>query len=257
MASSESGTKFLLSQFREFSSELIRAQELVKSGRWVFSVEPGIPPGGELSRPANPVWQKLLSLLEQQDLTAERIAGEYGYGLYKEAQYVMAALADEIFVHMDWEGNEFWTSNLLESRLFSSHVAGEMFFQKLDRLLASRDPAYRDLAPIYLMALSLGFRGKYWGADDAGHLDAYRRRLFAFIYQKNPSLLEPSKRLFPNAYLYTLEERMGRRLPDVRKWIAALGAAVVVFIAISHWLWTDLASNLEIVSKQILEYRIK
>jgi len=40
----------------------------------------------------------------------------------------MAAFADEVFIHMDWEGKRAWTSNLLESTLFHSHVAGERFF---------------------------------------------------------------------------------------------------------------------------------
>jgi hypothetical protein len=32
-----------------------------------------------------------------------------------EAQYAMAAFADEVFIHLDWEGKRTWTSNLLES----------------------------------------------------------------------------------------------------------------------------------------------
>ncbi|HEY7116735.1 MAG TPA: DotU family type IV/VI secretion system protein, partial [Tepidisphaeraceae bacterium] len=45
------------------------------------------------------------------------------------------ALADEIFLNTEWEGRSYWVSNLLETKIYQTHAAGELFFQKLERLL--------------------------------------------------------------------------------------------------------------------------
>jgi len=191
------------------------------------------------------VWQRLLSLFERQEAHAWRYGGTYGAEFYKEAQYVMVALADEIFLNTEWEGRRFWVSNLLETKIFRSHAAGELFFQKLDRLLQDRDPVYRDLGAVYLMALSLGFRGKYRGGrDDAARLLGYRRQLFSFVFRREPDLAEESRRLFPETYYHTLRDETKRRLPNPRAWLILLGAVVLAYVAITHGIWVNLTDRL-------------
>ena len=46
-----------------------------------------------------------------------RTGGEYASALYRRAQYVMAALADETFLYLDWPGRDAWRANLLEFKL--------------------------------------------------------------------------------------------------------------------------------------------
>ena len=148
---------FLLAQLREFYREVIRLKRTLHLGTWETVATPD---SGENPQIGLRVWQRLVSLLEQQALTAGRSVGAYGAELYKEAQYVMAALGDEIFIRLEWEGREAWRSNLIESRLFGTHAAGEVLFQRIEALLARRDPVWAEAAKVYLMTLSLGFRGK-------------------------------------------------------------------------------------------------
>ncbi|MBI3328204.1 MAG: DotU family type IV/VI secretion system protein [Nitrospinae bacterium] len=251
----ESGQSALLTQFRDFYREVIRLKQMVKSGTWVAAPTRGTEEGPDRAMAATAVWQRLLSVLEQQALAARLGAWEYGSEVFKEAQYIMAALADEIFVHLEWGGKETWNANLLEAKLFGSHVAGTQFFQRLDRLLQNRDPVYTELAAVYLMALSLGFRGKFWGLDDRGQLNHYRRLLFSFIFRRDPDLLNASKRLFPEAYAYTLEEESGRRLPDPRKWIVMVVLLLVVMGVLSHVVWNHLTADLDRVVQQIFGLR--
>lgn len=191
------------------------------------------------------VWQRLISLFERQEAHAWRFGGTYGAEFYKEAQYVMVALADETFLNTEWEGRRHWVSNLLETKLFQSHVAGELFFQKLERLLQDRDPVYRDLGAVYLMALSLGFRGKYRGGrEDAGRLLDYRRRLFSFVFRREPDLEDETRRLFPETYYHTMREEVRRKLPNPRAWIILLCAAVLAYVAITHAVWVNLTGRL-------------
>lgn len=198
------------------------------------------------------VWQRLITLFERQEAHAWRFGGTYGAEFYKEAQYVMVALADEVFLNTEWEGRSYWVSNLLETKIFQTHAAGELFFQKLERLLLDRDPVYRDLGAVYLMALSLGFRGKYrGGADDAARLLEYRRQLFEFVFRREPDLGEETRRLFPETYFHTIREEQKRRLPNPRAWVILLVAVVAAYVAITHAIWLNLTQELSDVNERI------
>ena len=203
------------------------------------------------------IWKQLVSLLENN---ATSYGGVYG-AQYRETQYVMAALADEIFLTIDgWEGHNFWLSNLLESRIFNTHIAGELFFRRLDHLLIERDPVDRPLGAVYLMALSLGFRGKYLARKgltnamlerDRLELASYRRQLFRWVFRCEPELDEEAHRLFPKAYDDEIRVETKRRLASPRAWIILLCAAVLAYITLTHAIWINLTGRLFEVNNQI------
>src|SRR5215471_668302 len=131
----------LLTQFREFYQELARQKSLVINP--VSSLARLLQDGAQDNTlQSEDIWQKLLSLLEAQAERASRSGGAFGFEVYREAQYVMAALADEFFLNENWRGKQTWP--LLENRLFRSTAAGEVLFKKLDLLLLQRDPVYVD-----------------------------------------------------------------------------------------------------------------
>jgi type VI secretion system protein ImpK len=178
----------------------------------------------------NGVWQQLLTLLERQAMEAGQ-GGSFAYEVYREAQYVMAALADEIFLHLEWEGKTTWP--LLEARLFQTHVAGEEIFARVDRLLQRRDPFYLDLAAVYFMSLSMGFQGKYRGLDNRECLE-YRRQLFRMIYRRDPKLFTSTGPLFPQAYQHTLDKMEVKRLPAQWTWLWLIAMVFVVWAGASE-----------------------
>ncbi|HYE89568.1 MAG TPA: hypothetical protein VEA38_01055, partial [Terriglobales bacterium] len=95
---------FLLAQFREFYREVIRLKQSVQGGTWHAAPAPapdGPAPAGETPQVGARIWQRLVSILETQALTAGRSTGAYGAELYRDAQYVMAALADEVFLNTE------------------------------------------------------------------------------------------------------------------------------------------------------------
>jgi type VI secretion system protein ImpK len=197
------------------------------------------------------VWHRLASLFQRQAVTAWRYGGTYGAEFYREAQYVMVALADEIFLHMEWEGQRAWVSNLLESKIFHTHAAGELFFEKMDRLLHEQNPVNRDLAAVYLMALSLGFRGKYYDRNDHGEIARYRHNLFSFICRREPDLDDEKRYVFPEAYYHNVREERQRELSDPRKWFLVLFLVVFVYVAATHALWTELTRDLNTINQSI------
>lgn len=212
----------------------------------------------ESRRIVTDVQQRLMALFEQQAQLAWRYGGTNGMELYKQVQYVMAAFADEIFLNLragakDWEGKQAWMSNLLESKMFRTHVAGEKFYTNLEMILREADPAYKNLAAVYLLALSLGFRGKFRGEDDQRLIARYREQLFAFIYRRQPDLESESRGLFPEAYQHTLREEIRLRLPNPRVWLGVLALVIVGYVLTTHGLWMGLTSRLDQVNEQIVE----
>ena len=246
------GEPFLVSQFREFFREVLRLKKQVLTGSWTPVPAETSPDADAVVVRANPVWQRLLTLLERQALVAGRQSGEYGTTLYSEAQYVMATLADEIFIHLAWEGGHGWSMNLLESKLFHTHNGGDLFYQKLDRLLKDRDPVYKDLAMVYLLALSAGFRGRFWGQEASPQLEDYRQQLFTFIYGHASNLEHESKHIFAQAYAHTLDEGTTSRLTDTRLWIVMLVVVILIVFVMSHGVWISLTSELHRLSQMIL-----
>lgn len=230
-----------IDDFHDFYSEVIRLRSIADSGV-VDATSDG--EGGYESQ-ADLIRTQLTGLMERSSLFAGRNAGELGFGLYREVQYVMAALADETFLRLHWGGRDYWTDHLLETQLFNSHNAGEEFFVRLDRLLDQPERSYTDIYAVYLMALALGFRGKYWGVDDNGRLEGYRKRLFVRIYRRRPDLFGDGGRLFPESYRHTLDEGAAKKLPSPSRWFGGLALAVLVWITVAHLLWRNLTSDLQ------------
>ena len=302
MTAVQTNESLLLSQFRDFYTEVIRLKKLIKNTGWVSpdEVSPTPPANGngnghvdgkvtaklpvldvkglqelsesekitslavrggmdtitqssaEQSKLSMLVWQNMITLFRRNAVQVMRATGKPTDN-YFEAQYVMAAFADDIFIHLDWEGKRAWTSNLLETTLFQSHVAGELFFDKLDRLLRERDPADRSLAAIYLSALSLGFRGKFHGLNDHGKLRRYRNELFSFVFRQPADLTSDTKIAFPDSYVSNLRPEKRKKLTNPRVWLYVLGFVVITYLAASHGVWLSLTSRLERVNNQIVE----
>lgn len=255
MSSTHLEESYLLDQLYDFYTEVIQLKQAIRLTGKAFAFDQPSEGGRAEVITAQRVHQRLLGILEEQAMEAGRRGGEYGATFFKEAQYVMAVLGDETFLHLDWEGREEWKSNLLEFRLFGTHTAGEVFFRKLDKLLTDRDPASAEIALLYLLALSLGFQGKYRGLEGRGQLHQYRRQLYSFVYHRSPDLLNDSKFLFPESYAYTLEEGKGKRLPHVRRWVWILLIVIILFLVFSHGLWVELSGDLDNIVQQILSRR--
>lgn len=256
-------------QFRQFASELIRLKQVV---------EQKYPPGGTIDvpvggsgpmaaptiagtvveeiasspSPVNPgsgeetesekIRQGLLGILGQQSVRVQELGGTYGYGLYREAEYVMAALADEIMLNAQWSGRAHW--QLLEEELFHSHASGDLFFRKLDRLLSGDSNSSAELAMIYFQALALDFRGRYRGDDPNKSIERYRRRLYTHIYQQTPED-QPPYPFFSQNYQIEIDDEAGRRLPSPHMWWLVLGGIVAVWLVASTLLWQKLSDTMQ------------
>jgi type VI secretion system protein ImpK len=181
-------TRFrLLHQFGDFYAEIFRLKQLARDAAATAEVrlptgdgtEHGGPGGGN----GNAIRASVAELLDRKAAEDKRIDDPTAAEVQRELLYIMIAVADEIFVNLEWPGRPYWQANLLEQQLFHSNVAGERIFRSIETTLVRQDEAAKELAAVYLAALGLGFRGKYWGKDDSGTIESYRRKIESALHR--------------------------------------------------------------------------
>jgi len=242
---------FIVNCFEEFYKQVLRHKKFVLSNPWEKAEDEAT---SSPNATAEYILSKLQTFLEEQASTVSYGGGVFSENYYRGAQYIMVALADEVFLSLDWPGKPYWESNLLEKRLFNTHSAGQEFFEKLDQLIDSNDPVLTDLAILYLTALGLGFQGKYRHSNDLEALDAYRKKLFVFINRREPYLFREKVYIFPEAYAHTLEGNVAKELPTTRNWyLIFFGLGLAYFLA-SYIIWYGATADITRTVNRIIAY---
>jgi len=237
----------ILKDFKTFYEEVVMLKASALSGEFLSTSEDG-KEGESLSKK---IHDRLYNLLDSQYQYIEKHGGGYAARYYREAQYIMVGLADEIFINLKWVGQDEWENNLLESKIFNSQVAGEKLFKNLDQFLSVRDSANADIGVLYLLALGLGFKGRYRDIDSKGALKKYRDQLFSRLMQDSPAVLDGVSELFPQAYQHTIDQRDAMKMPMTRNWVMGLCGVVVAFIILSQIVWVTETNDMENIVDQV------
>ncbi|WP_032112458.1 DotU family type IV/VI secretion system protein [Candidatus Paracaedibacter symbiosus] len=245
---------FLMQNFQEFYREVLIQKE--KAFRTLdalnLSIE-GDDRKAEIEGITDRIQTKFRQLFERFSLNAQNQVGEFAISHFQEALYVMVSLVDEVFLSFTWPGQKRWENNLIEAQVFHTQVAGEQLYKKLDSLIEANDAVRNDLAMIYLMALSLGFRGRYRGENDAGKIVWYRQQLYAMVNRHGVTLYHPGReRLIPALYEYNVTAASSKGLPDLRTWFMAFGVILFVFLFVASMVWYNVVRDLDGVIGQIL-----
>lgn len=99
----------------------------------------------------------------------------------RDGRFAVAAFLDETILNLRSPAFADWVRRPLQEELFGTHVAGEVFFQNVDRLMREPDaPRLADVLELYLLCICLGFAGKY-SISGRGELQALRQSMLARI----------------------------------------------------------------------------
>jgi len=101
-----------------------------------------------------------------------------GYSSETVQKGVFAAVAylDESVLNLQSPVFGDWARRPLQEELFNSHLAGEIFFQNLQKLLAEQDShEVADVIELHCLCMQMGFRGRY-ALGDAGELGQFLRQ---------------------------------------------------------------------------------
>lgn len=200
------------------------------------------------------ILSKLKTVIKEQTRGARYAGDTFSENYFNEAQFIMVALADEVFLNLDWAGKAYWESNLLEQIIYGTHSAGQVFFEKLDILLKEQSPIQKELGVLYLNALGLGFQGRYRHFDDPAILHSYRTRLFTYVNRREPYLFKQYIHLFPDAYSHTLEANAPKQLATMRNWYLLMGGLVLTYLIVSSIIWYSATSEIKTVVNKILTF---
>lgn len=230
---------FLLTRFAEFFEEVARLKIAIAEGRLgaVLAVGDEPPPTapGEL---AARVSSRLTGVLQAQAKDVARNGTEGEIKAHRMALYAMAALADELFIlEVDWAGRGAWLDVLIEHKLFRSRNAGVRFFDIAEQLLATREHGalHIDLAAVFLLALQLGFKGQYRGAQSEVLIEALRERLFRVVERDH--VHHEHGVAFPQTLQHLQSASEPARLAPLTPWYMAGAMALVAYLVISSLLW--------------------
>lgn len=171
-----------------------------------------------------------------------------------DAKYIMTILADETFLNMRWDGSKFWRFSLLEKQLFQSEVAGEKFFKMADEIISNVNNN-EDMAFLFLMSLSLGFKGRYRDIENSEeYIVWYKDRFYSMLHSKPSRLFYPGRsHMIESCYEYTNTENNDSGLPDARFWSWCILGVIFIYIIISYGVWYNITDEIGDVLHKIAE----
>lgn len=246
---------FLLSKFRAFYNEIIRFQHQKNefTAGFATAVMAMDNPDAEPDAEAEGLSKRLSELLELQAAEAKWMGGEVAQR-YPDAQFAMAALADELFSNTEWSGKASWPKFRLEPKLYRTHGADLEVFKRIDKLLKDLPDSSvaRDLARVYLLVLAAGFQGKWRPFGLVRPIAEYRRRLYEYVHGADPLMLyADDRRIFPDAVTRTVAGQAISRYSGAQRWAAILVFLIVTYTVVAHVAWSRASSDLKDVTSRI------
>ncbi|HVP45495.1 MAG TPA: DotU family type IV/VI secretion system protein [Bryobacteraceae bacterium] len=173
--------------------------------------------------------------------SADQEARKLGYSgdVMQLATFAVVAFLDESILNSRNPMFADWPRKPLQEELFGTHMAGEVFFQNLQKLLSQTDsPDVADVLEVYYLCVLLGFGGKY-SVGNKGDLRAILDAVGDKIYRVRGRSVE----LSPAWMLPKEAARKAGGDPWVRNLgIAAVccaGLAIVLFL----FFWWSLGSG--------------
>lgn len=138
--------------------------------------------------------------------TAESEGTRRGYSIedLRVGTFAVVAFLDESILNSQNPIFPDWQRKPLQEELFGVHVAGEIFFRNLERLLGrSNSEPLADLLEVHQLCLLLGFRGRYSASGTTSEIrtmiDQIEEKIRRIRGAVAPLEWQPSAQAFPTA----------------------------------------------------------
>jgi len=184
----------------------------------------------------------LTQWIEIKRLKYRSVLTEREFQIFDRACFAMISLADELLIMIiPWPGKEHWHDVLLEQHSYQSCSAGVMFYRYIDELLVDKnfDDLKKQLAGVYLLAMRLGFAGRY--RDNKSELNDYSKKLFSLLKRDEKS---SSDFISTEAYKHNLKSQNEQRLAPLSNWYRGITYSLVAYSLIGIALWYSITWSL-------------
>ena len=180
-------------------------------------------------------------------LRAANAAKKKGYSKtdWDDGLFPVCAWIDEVIFCSDWPDKTKWVQSPLQLNFFNMTNAGDEFFTRLQNL----DKNNIEVRKIYDYCLALGFKGKYYNADDIEKLNE--------IMNSNLSLITENVRMeypeicFPEAYSKLSEPHKRKQRMGGNPLFTFLG--IIIPVALFTTLYLVFSNNLSEKFIQLLQ----
>jgi type VI secretion system protein ImpK len=176
-----------------------------------------------------------------QDLDKKGKRSGYSDEDIKAARYALCALIDETILNSRWGFKDQWAERALQLEHFGEHMAGERFFDLLQRV-RQKGSRKVDLLEVFCLSLILGFQGKYKlrGREELQNLIREIAREI-YNYRGGQSTLSPHSRI--------PDEPVEKPATTIPRWywitgLVSIVTVLVLFIAFKLLLRSDVTAVL-------------
>jgi len=194
----------------------------------IFHIHAGSDPGhpDDLKKSISILFQNLEGQASRQGHSEEDI---------KATRYALCALIDETLLNSRWAFKDQWASRPLQLEYFGEYMAGERFFDLLERI-RQKGSRKVDLLEVFCMCLILGFQGKYklGGREELAHI-ARTHIEEAISYRGGLSGL--------SRHWEIPEERVEPPGNDIPRWAWITGLTSILIVILSFLLFKILLSS--------------
>lgn len=145
-------------------------------------------------------WEGLKSEISKSLGKSKMAALRAGYTVEvcNQALFPVIAFIDETILTSTWESRSIWKTHSLQKEFFETSNAGHEFYEKLNQLNRQGDD--RSVREIYLLCLSLGFKGKFYKAEDRPKIEEIKVFNLSLLLPKDANNIFEKSTLFNDAY---------------------------------------------------------
>ncbi|MGC2658807.1 MAG: DotU family type IV/VI secretion system protein [Bryobacteraceae bacterium] len=181
--------------------------------------------------------------------SAEQEGLRRGYTLedLRVATFAVVAFLDETILNSQNPIFADWPRMPLQEELFGVHIAGEIFFRNVERLLGRQDSeALADLLEVHQLCLLLGFRGRF-SASGIGEIRALLSQIEEKIRRIRQGAAVPISQVEPQVV-----KPPSDRWISILKWVAICsGSLAIVLFIIFKIVLSSAAGELQGIASRI------
>lgn len=145
-------------------------------------------------------WQAFKDELSNMLIDSQTQAVKAGFpeSCCSDALFPVIAYIDEVILTSEWKGKIEWQRDSLQRNFFNTTNSGYEFYERLNQLNRQGDD--RSVREVYLLCLSLGYKGRYFSPQDRPKIEETRVFNLDLLLPNDANKVFEKSTLFSDAY---------------------------------------------------------